>query len=132
MRVDAVGVKTTAGHGAQEAPVAVPERAGAAMAANCEPCLNKIVPDLIEAGVVKIQNTPTLQAVHMMVLLDVRIEAAGATVFSAEVVQQMEGVLFGVTDHSCLSGDAVQQIFESARRWIRLHGPLRVGSPAGC
>ncbi len=25
--------------------------AGAAMAANCEPCLNKIVPDLIEAGV---------------------------------------------------------------------------------
>ena len=24
--------------------------AGAAMAANCEPCLNKIVPDLIEAG----------------------------------------------------------------------------------
>ncbi len=25
--------------------------AGAAMAANCEPCLNKLVPDLIEAGV---------------------------------------------------------------------------------
>ena len=25
--------------------------AGAAMAANCEPCLNKVVPDLIEAGV---------------------------------------------------------------------------------
>ena len=25
--------------------------AGAAMAANCEPCLNKIIPDLIEAGV---------------------------------------------------------------------------------
>ena len=25
--------------------------AGAAMAANCEPCLNKIVPDLLEAGV---------------------------------------------------------------------------------
>ena len=25
--------------------------AGAAMAANCEPCLNKIVPELIEAGV---------------------------------------------------------------------------------
>lgn len=25
--------------------------AGAAMAANCEPCLNKAVPDLIEAGV---------------------------------------------------------------------------------
>lgn len=25
--------------------------AGAAMAANCEPCLNRIVPDLIEAGV---------------------------------------------------------------------------------
>lgn len=25
--------------------------AGAAMAANCEPCLNKIVPDLIEIGV---------------------------------------------------------------------------------
>ncbi len=25
--------------------------AGAAMAANCEPCLNKIVPDLMEAGV---------------------------------------------------------------------------------
>jgi hypothetical protein len=25
--------------------------AGAAMAANCEPCLNKIVPDLIESGV---------------------------------------------------------------------------------
>jgi alkylhydroperoxidase/carboxymuconolactone decarboxylase family protein YurZ len=25
--------------------------AGAPMAANCEPCLNKIVPDLIEAGV---------------------------------------------------------------------------------
>ena len=25
--------------------------AGAAMAANCEPCLNKIVPDLIAAGV---------------------------------------------------------------------------------
>lgn len=25
--------------------------AGSAMAANCEPCLNKIVPDLIEAGV---------------------------------------------------------------------------------
>ena len=25
--------------------------AGAAMAANCEPCLNKIVPDLISAGV---------------------------------------------------------------------------------
>jgi alkylhydroperoxidase/carboxymuconolactone decarboxylase family protein YurZ len=25
--------------------------AGAAMAANCEPCLNKIVPDLIDAGV---------------------------------------------------------------------------------
>jgi alkylhydroperoxidase/carboxymuconolactone decarboxylase family protein YurZ len=25
--------------------------AGAAMAANCEPCLNKIVPDLIEAGI---------------------------------------------------------------------------------
>ena len=24
---------------------------GAAMAANCEPCLNKVVPDLIEAGV---------------------------------------------------------------------------------
>ena len=27
--------------------------AGAAMAANCEPCLNKIIPDLIEAGVVE-------------------------------------------------------------------------------
>ena len=27
--------------------------AGAAMAANCEPCLNKIVPDLIEAGVLE-------------------------------------------------------------------------------
>jgi len=27
--------------------------AGAAMAANCEPCLNKIVPDLIEAGVIE-------------------------------------------------------------------------------
>jgi len=27
--------------------------AGAAMAANCEPCLNKIVPDLLEAGVTK-------------------------------------------------------------------------------
>ena len=26
--------------------------AGAAMAANCEPCLNKVVPDLIESGVV--------------------------------------------------------------------------------
>ena len=26
---------------------------GAAMAANCEPCLNKIIPDLIEAGVVE-------------------------------------------------------------------------------
>ncbi|UCH23749.1 MAG: carboxymuconolactone decarboxylase family protein [Deltaproteobacteria bacterium] len=25
--------------------------AGAAMAANCEPCLNKVVPDLLEAGV---------------------------------------------------------------------------------
>jgi hypothetical protein len=25
--------------------------AGAAMAANCEPCLNKAIPDLIEAGV---------------------------------------------------------------------------------
>lgn len=25
--------------------------AGAAMAANCEPCLNKVVPDLFEAGV---------------------------------------------------------------------------------
>lgn len=25
--------------------------AGAAMAANCEPCLNRVVPDLIEAGV---------------------------------------------------------------------------------
>lgn len=25
--------------------------AGAAMAANCEPCLNKVIPDLIEAGV---------------------------------------------------------------------------------
>ena len=25
--------------------------AGAAMATNCEPCLNKVVPDLIEAGV---------------------------------------------------------------------------------
>ena len=25
--------------------------AGAAMAANCEPCLNKVVPSLIEAGV---------------------------------------------------------------------------------
>jgi alkylhydroperoxidase/carboxymuconolactone decarboxylase family protein YurZ len=25
--------------------------AGAAMAANCEPCLNKVVPDLMEAGV---------------------------------------------------------------------------------
>jgi len=25
--------------------------AGAAMAANCEPCLNKIVPELIEAGI---------------------------------------------------------------------------------
>jgi alkylhydroperoxidase/carboxymuconolactone decarboxylase family protein YurZ len=25
--------------------------AGAAMAANCEPCLNKIIPDLIESGV---------------------------------------------------------------------------------
>ena len=25
--------------------------AGAAMAANCEPCLNKVVPDLINAGV---------------------------------------------------------------------------------
>jgi hypothetical protein len=25
--------------------------AGAAMAANCEPCLNKVVPDLIEAGI---------------------------------------------------------------------------------
>ena len=25
--------------------------AGAAMAANCEPCLNKVVPDLIDAGV---------------------------------------------------------------------------------
>ena len=25
--------------------------AGAAIAANCEPCLNKVVPDLIEAGV---------------------------------------------------------------------------------
>ena len=25
--------------------------AGAAMAANCEPCLNKLVPDLLEAGV---------------------------------------------------------------------------------
>ena len=25
--------------------------AGAAMAANCEPCLNKVVPDLIAAGV---------------------------------------------------------------------------------
>ena len=32
--------------------------AGAAMAANCEPCINKIVPDLIEAGVAEkeIQN----------------------------------------------------------------------------
>jgi alkylhydroperoxidase/carboxymuconolactone decarboxylase family protein YurZ len=28
--------------------------AGAAMAANCEPCLNKIVPDLIEAGVAEV------------------------------------------------------------------------------
>lgn len=27
--------------------------AGAAMAANCEPCLNKIIPDLIEAGVAR-------------------------------------------------------------------------------
>ena len=27
--------------------------AGAAMAANCEPCLNKIIPDLMEAGVVE-------------------------------------------------------------------------------
>jgi len=27
--------------------------AGAAMAANCEPCLNKIVPDLIAAGVIE-------------------------------------------------------------------------------
>ena len=25
--------------------------AGAAMAANCEPCLNKVIPDLMEAGV---------------------------------------------------------------------------------
>ncbi len=25
--------------------------AGAAMAANCEPCLNKVIPDLLEAGV---------------------------------------------------------------------------------
>ena len=31
--------------------VTMPIAAGAAMAANCEPCLNKIVPDLIEAGV---------------------------------------------------------------------------------
>ena len=28
--------------------------AGAAMAANCEPCLNKIIPDLIEAGVAEV------------------------------------------------------------------------------
>ena len=27
---------------------------GAAMAANCEPCLNKIIPDLIEAGVAEV------------------------------------------------------------------------------
>ena len=32
-------------------PVTMLIAAGAAMAANCEPCLNKIIPDLIEAGV---------------------------------------------------------------------------------
>jgi hypothetical protein len=34
-------------------PVLMLIAAGSAMAANCEPCLNKAVPDLIEAGVHK-------------------------------------------------------------------------------
>ena len=44
-------------HSSKQAPEMVDHKvtllieAGAAMAANCEPCLNKVVPDLIEAGV---------------------------------------------------------------------------------
>ncbi len=44
-------------HSSKQAPEIVDHKvtlliaAGAAMAANCEPCLNKVVPDLIEAGV---------------------------------------------------------------------------------
>ena len=49
--------KVTGLHNPKNAPEIVDYRvtmliaAGAAMAANCEPCLNKVVPDLLAAGV---------------------------------------------------------------------------------
>ncbi len=54
---DNLSQETTARELTPEVPVIVDYKvsmliaAGAAMAANCEPCINKIVPDLIEAGV---------------------------------------------------------------------------------
>ncbi len=54
---DNLSQETTAREPAPEVPAIVDYKvsmliaAGAAMAANCEPCINKIVPDLIEAGV---------------------------------------------------------------------------------
>ncbi len=46
-----VSQKTSDGHQIVDHKVTLLIAAGAAMAANCEPCLNKVVPDLIEAGV---------------------------------------------------------------------------------
>ncbi len=49
--------RTTERHSCKQGPEIVNYQvtmliaAGAAMAANCEPCLNKVVPDLIAAGV---------------------------------------------------------------------------------
>lgn len=57
MNLDKTDPNITELHSSQPVPEMVDTKvtmliaAGAAMAANCEPCLNKVVPDLIEAGV---------------------------------------------------------------------------------
>ena len=57
MSLDKTDPNITELHSSKQVPKIVDYRvtmliaAGAAMAANCEPCLNKVVPDLIEAGV---------------------------------------------------------------------------------
>jgi len=49
--------------------------AGSAMAANCEPCLNHVVPNLIEAGV---SNTDIRQAVEIGLQVKEKIKTASA------------------------------------------------------
>ena len=42
--------------------------AGAAMAANCEPCLNRVVPDLIEAGVAEADIRKAVEENNMTII----------------------------------------------------------------